>query len=154
MKESTLRLMKDEDNFERDRAPKKERYVAAKFGTIIQEMACQRPGNWCHVRSIGGRTFRLLNCKVGAFPLSPHAALLLRRPSYLGIRAVEDVSGVIVQIIRQAHMSRNDTQFYPARSRARQLTNDKRLGNICEMFPLMRAHQRSQGQSFISPSRT
>jgi hypothetical protein len=35
-------------------------------------------------------------------------------------------------------MARNDTQFYPTRSRARQLTNDKRLGDIHEMFPLMK----------------
>jgi hypothetical protein len=34
-------------------------------------------------------------------------------------------------------MARNDTHFYPTRSRDHQLTNDKRLGNIHEIFPMM-----------------
>jgi hypothetical protein len=35
---------------------------------------------------------KVSNCKAGASSLPPHAAILLRKPSYLGVGASENVS--------------------------------------------------------------
>jgi hypothetical protein len=75
--------------------------VLAKAGTIIQEN-CQTPATWWILfpwTEDRGQDHQVFELQDRSLSLSPHAALLLRRPSYLGIRAVENVSGVIVPII-------------------------------------------------------